>query len=92
MQTASSSHHGGSSHPRWQWPSKTDGTSHKQWSLLDNKEGELSQGAHPFLLLPADGAGLDVKISVTNGDGLLLYFDFLPISSFCPSPPLSFSP
>lgn len=35
----------------------------QQWSLLDKKEGELSQGAHPFLFLSAGVAGLDVKIS-----------------------------
>lgn len=37
----------------------------QQWSLLDKKEGELLQRAHPFLFLPADGAGLDAKISLS---------------------------
>ena len=39
----------------------------QQWSLLDKKEGELSQGAHPFLFLSADGESLDVKISRPRG-------------------------
>lgn len=56
----------------------------QQWSLLDKKEGELSQGAHPFLLLPADGAGLDVKISATDGEGLPLYFRSYPSPPFIP--------
>lgn len=48
----------------------------QQWSLLDKKEGELSQGAHPFLFLSADGESLDVKISGScdffGADGALL--------------------
>lgn len=38
-------------------------SSSRYWLVLDKKEGELSQGAHPFLFLSADGESLDVKIS-----------------------------
>ena len=38
-------------------------SSSRYWLVLDKKEGELSQGAHPFLFLSAGVAGLDGKIS-----------------------------